>query len=138
MEKFNKLKLNEKLCVAAFLIEKLETGFEYKDKYFEAKDFNFTNCFEISRSLYIFSNLIVNKDSYNITPNIKKLIKNKKVLVYLSYFDNHEVNDKIDITSQIFEYLSNDKELKKLGFKDNINENYRFIDLSKDLLLIKN
>lgn len=128
MEDFNKLKLNEKLCVAAFLIEKLET--EYNKKHFT---FDY---FVVSRSLYIFSNIIVNKCSYNVTPKIKKLIKNKNLLMYLNYLDNYKIDDIIDITSQIFKYLSEDKELKELGFKDSISENYRFIDLSKDLMLI--
>lgn len=141
MDKFNKLKLDEKLCLAALLIEDMGNGIDYTcnghNRVFKSSEIGFDNTFEVSRVLYIMSNFIINKSSYNVSPNLETLCENENVKDYLEYFRKNDFLNKLDILIYIFDFLSESDELKKVNFIDTIREGYRFKDLSNDVLKFK-
>ena len=94
MNYFYNLVLNEKLCSIAIIVEEWEKGIEFsyngKKRIFKPIDVGLENSFNVSRVLYIMSNFIVNKDSYNISPNLKNLVQNEKINEFLNYFDKND------------------------------------------------
>lgn len=141
MKKFNKLKLNEKLFLIAILIEYFNDGIKYsyngKIKIFEPKTINFDNAYEVSRVLYIMSNFIINKKSYDVTPKLYTLNINENIETCVQYFKESDFLAKLDILIYVCKFLSTNRELKKINFIDEIKNNYRFIDLSNDILKYK-
>lgn len=137
MNYFYELSLDEKLCAVALLTEEWEKGIEFtynsKKMIFSPKDVGIEESFNISRVLYIMSNFIVNKSSYNVTPNLRTLVNNENINLFLNYYDKNDFIKKLDILVIVFNFLSNDETLKKLNFIDEIKPNYKFSDLANDI-----
>lgn len=137
MNYFYDLSLNEKLCASAILVEDWEKGFEFtyngKKRIFKPKDVGIEEPFNISRVLYIMSNFIVNKNSHNITPNLRTLVNNENINQFLNYFEKNDFIKKLDIFIIVFNFLSNNETLKKLNFIDQIKPDYKFSNLANDI-----
>lgn len=136
MEEYSELKLNEKICLLALLIEEFADGIiKVNGRVFKPEDINFDNSFIVSRVLYITSNFIVGENSYNITPKLSELVKNKIILKCLKDFKAYPGDKQIDTLVHLLKFVSNDKILQKLNFIDQIRDDYTFLNLAEDIEL---